>query len=142
MFDQLTQNIQYAVRQLLARPVFSVFAVLSLAIGIAAVTTLFSVTNTFLLAPVRGTGAPQQLVELSRNDDHGSYQSFSYPDFLDYSVRAKSFATLIAYKLEALNVTTSAEPQRATGMVVSGNYFDGLQVKADQGRLLSTDDDR
>ena len=142
MFDQLTQNIQYAVRQLLARPVFSVFAVLSLAIGIAAVTTLFSVANTFLLAPVRGIGAPQQLVELSRSDDHGRYQSFSYPDFLDYSGRAKSFATLIAYKLEALNVTTNAEPQRATGMVVSGNYFDGLHVKADQGRLLSAADDR
>ena len=142
MFDQLTQNIQYAVRQLLARPVFSGFAVLSLAIGIAAVTTLFSVTNTFLLAPVRGIGAPQQLVELGRTEDGRGYQSFSYPDFLDYSVRAKPFATLIAYKLEALNVTTSAEPQRATGMLVSGNYFDGLQVHPDQGRLLSADDDR
>ncbi|MEO8461082.1 MAG: ABC transporter permease [Dokdonella sp.] len=75
--------------------------------------------------------------------EHGQgYQSFSYPDFQDYSVRAKTFATLVAYKLEALNVTTSGEPQRATGMVVSGNYFNVLQVLAYRGRLLSAEDDR
>lgn len=142
MFDRLIQDTHYAFRQLLGRPVFSVFAVLSLAIGIAAVTTLFSVANTFLLAPVRGIGSPQQLVELGRTENGRGYQSFSYPDFKDYSLRAKAFATLIAYRLEALNIKTSGEPQRSTGMVVSGNYFDGLQVSANQGRLLGAEDDR
>jgi predicted permease len=142
MFPILLQNIRCAARQLLARPGFSLLAVLSLAIGIGASTALFSAVNTFLLAPVRGVGAADQLVELGRVRSDGGSGSFSYPGFADYAARAKGFATLFAYAMEPLNVGVSSEPQRALGMVVSGNYFDTLQVKAWRGRLLDAHDDQ
>lgn len=142
MFPILLQDIRYAGRQLLARPGFSLLAVLSLAIGIGASSALFSAANTFLLAPVRGVGAADQLVELGRVRSDGGSGSFSYPAFADYAARAKDFATLFAHAMEPLNVSISGEPQRAIGMVVSGNYFDALQVKAWRGRLLDADDDR
>jgi predicted permease len=142
MFPILFQDIRYATRQLLARPGFTLLAVLSLAIGIGASTTLFSAVNTFLLAPVRGVGDADQLVELGRVRHENRSGSFSYPGFADTAVRAKDFATLFGYAMEPLNVSISAEPQRALGMVVSGNYFEALEVKAWRGRLLDARDDR
>lgn len=141
MFSILLQDIRTAARQLLTRPGFTVLAVLSLAIGIGASTALFSAVNTFLLAPVHGVGAADQLVELERVRPNGS-NSFSYPGFGDYATRAKGFADLFAYAMEPLNVSVSTEPQRALGMVVSGNYFDALQVKPWRGRLIGANDDQ
>ncbi len=142
MFDRLIRNIRHGVRNLAARPGFTMTAVLTLAMGIGASTTLFSVINTLLLSPVRGIGAPQDLVELGGTHDGHGFQTFSYPDFEDFSARAKSFAALFAYRLEALNVGTAGLPQRAMGLLVSGNYFDALEVPAWRGRLLGTNDAR
>ncbi|QBB69110.1 ABC transporter permease [Pseudolysobacter antarcticus] len=142
MLSIFLQNLRYATRQLLNRPGFTLFAVLSLAIGIAASTTLFSVVNTFLFAPVSGIGTQTTVVELGRTRHGDGFESFSYPDFSDYALRAKNFATLFAYAMQPLNVSVAGEPQRALGLVVSGNYFDTLQVAAYRGRLLSDNDDR
>jgi len=142
MLPILLQNLRYAIRQLLNRPGFTLFAVLSLAIGIAASTTLFSVVNTFLFAPVSGIGTQTTVVELGRTRRGDGFESFSYPDFSDYALRAKDFATLFAYAMQPLNVSVASEPQRALGLVVSGNYFATLQVSAYRGRLLSDNDDR
>jgi predicted permease len=142
MLPILSQNLRYAVRQLSAQPAFTLFATLSLAIGIGASVTLFSAVHTLLFAPLGGLGNPAQLVELSR-DEHGHpVDTFSAPDFRDYTTRAKDVADVFAYRLETLNVTLASEPQRALGLSVSGNYFDALQVPAYRGRLFKTDDDR
>ncbi len=141
MFAILIQDIRDAARQLLRQPGTSVFAALSLAIGIGASTALFSVVNTFLLAPVRGVGAAHELVELGSTRHGQGFNTFSYPDFSDYAARAKDVANVFAFALEPLNVSIAAEPERALGMVVSGNYFDALQVPAYRGRLLNANDD-
>lgn len=140
MFDYLTRNIRHGVRNLVARPGFSIAAILSLAIGIGASTTLFSVIDTLLLSPVRGIGTPQDLVELGGTHDGQGFQTFSYPDFEDFSAQSKSFAELFAYRLEALNVGGAGLPQRAMGLLVSGNYFDAVRVPAWRGRMLGTND--
>jgi predicted permease len=142
MLSLLLHNIRYAARQLASNPGFSLFAACSLAIGMAASITLFSAANTFLFAPVRGVGAPDDLVELaSISPKHGS-DSFSAPDFADLAARAKPFADVFAYRHQWLNVGVAGEPERAFGLMVSGNYFQALEVGAYRGRLLSADDDR
>lgn len=140
MFDHLTRNIHHGVRNLVARPGFSMAAILSLAIGIGASTTLFSAIDILLLSPVRGIGTPQDLVELGGTHDGQGFQTFSYPDFEDFSTQSKSFAELFAYRIEALNVGGAGPPQRAMGLLVSGNYFDALMVPAWRGRMLGTND--
>ncbi len=142
MFDHLIRNIRHGIRNLVARPAFTIAAILSLAIGIGASTTLFSVIDTLLLSPVRGIGAPQDLVELGGTHNGQGFQTFSYPDFEDFTAQSKSFAELFAYRLEALNVGGTGLPQRAMGLLVSGNYFDALKVPAWRGRMLGTNDAR
>ncbi|MEO7324076.1 MAG: ABC transporter permease [Dokdonella sp.] len=142
MLSILLQDIRHAARQLLARPGFALFAILSLAIGVGAETTLFSAVNTYLFAGVQGVGAPQELVEIDGIRRGNNYTSFSYPDFLDYAERVKSSATLFAYRLEAVNLTAHDEPQRSLSTLVTGNYFDALQVAPYRGRLLNENDDR
>src|ERR1700709_2226889 len=105
MFMILLQDIRYSARQLLARPGFTLLAVLSLAIGIGASTALFSAVDTFLLAPVPGVGNPDQLVGLGRVQRGNRSGSFSYPAFADTAARAKAFATLFGYAMEPLNVS-------------------------------------
>lgn len=135
-------DFRHAARQLLARPGFALFAVLSLAIGVGAQTTLFSAANAYLFAGVQGVGAPQALVEVDSSSDGNDFMSFSYPDFLDYAARVKSSAALFAYRLETLNLMVDGAPQRGLGTLVSGSYFDALQVAPYRGRLLNANDDR
>ncbi|MGA9335625.1 MAG: ABC transporter permease [Rudaea sp.] len=142
MFDNFIRNIRQGTRSLAARPGFTLTAILTLAIGIGASTTLFGTIDTLLLAPVRGVGAPQNLVELGGTIHGDGFQSFSYPDFKDLRARAKPFADIFAYRLEALDVDVAKVPQRALGLLVSGNYFSALQVPAAQGRLLGQQDDQ
>ncbi|HEX5122793.1 MAG TPA: ADOP family duplicated permease [Rhodanobacteraceae bacterium] len=142
MLSMLTHNIRFAARQLASNPVFSLFAACSLAIGMAASITLFSAANTLLFAPVRGVGAPDDLVELASVTPKRSSDSFSAPDFTDLATRAGSFAELFAYRHQWLNVNVAGGPQRAFGLMVSGNYFHALQVGPYRGRLLGADDDR
>ncbi len=135
-------DFRHAARQLLARPGFALFAVLSLAIGVGAETTLFSAVNTYLFAGVQGVGAPQELVEVDGTWRGNNFTSFSYPDFRDYAERIKPSAALFAYRLEAVNLSANGEPQRGLSTLVSGNFFDTLQVPPYRGRLLNANDDR
>jgi predicted permease len=144
MLSVLVQNIRYAARQLASHPAFSLFAACSLAIGMAASITLFSAANTFLFAPLRGVGAPDDLVELASVSTDRVSDSFSAPDFKDLATRAQSAAELFAYRLQWLNVDAqgAGTPERAFGLMVSGNYFHALEVGAYRGRVLGVDDDR
>ena len=135
-------DFRHAARQLLARPGFALFAILSLAIGVGAETTLFSAVNTYLFAGVQGVGVPQQLVEIDGTWRGNDYMSFSYPDYHDFAEHIKPSAALFAYRLEAVNLTANDEPQRGLSTLVSGNYFDALQVTSYRGRLLNANDDR
>ena len=138
----LFADFRHAARQLLARPGFALFAILSLAIGVGAETTLFSAVNTYLFSGVQGVGAPQELVEIDGTWRGNDYMSFSYPDYRDFAERIKASAALFAYRLEAVNLTANGEPQRGLSTLVSGNYFDTLQVTPYRGRLLNANDDR
>jgi predicted permease len=146
MLATLLQDLRFGLRLLLAKPGFTLAAVLSLAIGIGANTTLFAVVQSFLLAPVAGIGAPERLVEIGRSRGGDDIDTMSYPDFRDYAGAATSLEGMYAYSIEALNVAHGSvahgsEPQRALGMLVSGDYFKLMRVQASQGRLLGASDD-
>jgi predicted permease len=144
MLSMLVHNFRYAARQLASHPAFSLFAACSLALGMAASITLFSAASTYLFAPLRGVGAPDNLVELASVSPNHASDAFSAPDFTDLAARGRSVADVFAYRHQWLNVERAgaAEPERTFGLMVSDNYFSALEVGTYRGRLLGADDDR
>ena len=141
MLSNILCDLRYGLRSLLAKPAFALAAVLSLAIGVGANTTLFAVINALLLKPVEGIGAPERLVEIGRTQRGGALDTISYADFRDYENKAQSFDAMFAYALQALNVRSTDDPQRALGLLVSGDYFAALGTRALHGRVLGRSDD-
>jgi predicted permease len=138
------QDTRYAWRLLRRNPVFSLTAVLSLAIGIGATTTVFTVANGLLLRSAVAVTEPDRLVDIVRrraNADPG-IDEISYPDYLEIRKRTTTLTGVYAYQLElqevSLRVTDSAE--RVFASVVSTNYFQVLGVPAMYGRVFGSID--
>jgi len=127
---------------LLKTPGFTLVAVLSLAIGIGANTTIFSLVNGLLLRPLPGIARPQQLVDIHATDQRSSYHTFSYPDYEYFRDHSQAFDGLFAFGGVPLSLNAGAQPERAFGLLVSGNYFDVLGVRPAQGRFFTLEEDR
>jgi predicted permease len=138
----LWQDVRYAARMLMKNPGFTLVAVISLALGIGANTTIFSIVNGLLLRPLPGIVKPQQLVDVHATDSRTSYHTFSYPDYAYFRDQNKSFDGLFAFGATAISFNAGAQPERAFGMLVSGNYFDVLGVHPAQGRFFALEEDR
>lgn len=84
-FDQLQQDLRYALRSFARSPVFALTAVLSLAVGIGADTAIFTIANSLLLRPPAGVTAPDRLVDISgtERDDAFGVNEISFPNFGD-----------------------------------------------------------
>ncbi|MBA3320226.1 MAG: ABC transporter permease [Pyrinomonadaceae bacterium] len=140
--NTLWKDIRYAARMLLKTPGFTLVAVLSLAIGIGANTTIFSLVNGLLLRPLPGIARPQQLVDIHATDQRSSYHTFSYPDYEYFRDHSQAFDGLFAFGGVPLSLNAGAQPERAFGLLVSGNYFDVLGVRPAQGRFFTLEEDR
>jgi putative ABC transport system permease protein len=139
-------NLRYALRSLRNAPGFTAAAVLTLALGIGANATAFSVVDALMLRPlpVEDPGAVVRLHPLTRNLETGEVSpgySWSIPDFEDYRARREVFAGLAAQETRTF-WAGAGTPEAARGAAVSGDYFQVLGVKAVRGRLLLPSDDR
>ncbi len=139
-------NLRYALRSLRNAPGFTAAAVLTLALGIGANATAFSVVDALMLRPlpVEDPGALVRLHPLNRNVETGQVgpgYAWSIPDFEDYRARREVFAGLAAQESFRFWVGTGT-PEGAEGASVSGDYFQVLGVKAIRGRPLLPSDDR
>lgn len=134
-------HLRQASRRLLQQPGFSLFAVMTLAIGVAACIVLFSAVNSLLLTPIKGLHEADRLIEIGGSTEGSTYDTFSAPDYADLAARTRDVAELAAYRYESMNLAAAGEPQRAMGVIVSGNYFGTLGVTAHRGRLLAPTDD-
>ena len=138
--DTLWQDLRFGARLLRRSPLFTFTALLSLAIGIGATTTIFSLVNALLLRDVQ-VAAPRQLVELWRTTQFGSGTAFSYPDVRTVP-RRKHRVQRRAGDVENPMAGSTGSGSRAAGRLVSGNFFDVLGLTPLAGRLLSPRDDR
>ena len=137
--NQLTKDVRHGARALLKDPGFTAVAVLTLALGIGANSTVFSWINATLLNPIPGAAEPRRLIAVTR----GRSASFSYPDFVDMRSRTKSFSGVTATALCPMSFTGHDRPERVWGMLVSANYFDVLGVRPVAGRgFLPAEDAR
>src|SRR5262245_11232841 len=143
--DTLLQDVRYAARLLVRSPLFALTAALSLAIGIGATTTIFTVVNGLLLRSAVGVTGPDRLVDIVRLKRQGgpSIDPISYPDYLEVRQRATTLDGVYGYQLELQPASlrpgdTGAE--RVYANVVTMNYFQVLGVPAGVGRTFGASD--
>ncbi len=133
----LLQDLRFALRQLRNAPGFTLTAVLTLALGIGANTTILSWISSTMLNPIPGVTGTGNMFALTRGErnDHPS-PPLSYPDYADLRDSAKSISGLLAYHDDYMIITGTAKPVRIYGTLSSANYFDVLGVRPILGRAL------
>ncbi len=128
--SDLWHDVRFTLRVLGKTPGFVAIAVVTLALGIGANSTVFTWVNATLLNPIPGLLHTSQVVAVTRN----RAGSFSYPDFKDLRDRSKSFSGMTAFSLGPMSLTGKEKPERVWGMMVSANYFRVLGVRPMLGR--------
>src|ERR1043166_7478396 len=132
-------DLKYAYRSLVKSPAFTLVAVLTLALGIGASTTIFSVLDAVLLRPLPYPNQ-ERIVELRELDEKGKGMPVAEPNFNDVQTRSRSFAAIAKYTgtMDSA-VAGGAEPVRTNTCAVSEDFFRVLGVAPFMGRLLSAD---
>lgn len=131
-----------AWRSLIRRPLFSLVAILSMAVGIGADTTIFAVASEIFLAQVP-VDAPDELMAIAtRRRETGERHFVAYENWVDLRERAGSFRSLAASAPVALPWRQGDQALFFPGRMVTGEYFATLGVEAVRGRVLGPEDDR
>ena len=134
--EQLWSDLKHAARLLARSPGFTAVAIVSLALGVGANTTIFSLLNAFLLQPLPGR-EPARLATVYTSDYSRPLDgASSYPDYLDFRTGSRAFEGLAAYGMKPLLFTESGESQRILAQLVSGNLFEVLGLRAAYGRTI------
>ena len=139
--ENLLSDIRYGLRILFANPGFSIVAILTIALGIGANTAIFSVVYAALLRPLPYS-QPERLITLTelRPQQSGaadvSKQTWdsSYPDYLDWTRRCKSFQALAGFSGDGFVLFGAGEPEPVSGAQTTINFFSTLGVKPLLGR--------
>src|SRR5215472_12178963 len=133
-------DIRYAARVLAKNPMFTVVAVLTLALGIGANTAIFSLLDQILLRllPVKN---PQQLVLLTMRGRHYGNNwggnAVSHPMFRDFQAHNEVFFGMFCRFPEPVSLTFGGQSERVNAELVSGTYFSVLGVKSILGRAFT-----
>ena len=133
--DTLIGDVRHAVRRLRKSPAFTAVAVLTLALGIGANTTIFSVLDALLIQPLPYAD-PGRLVTVSQTDPRTGTGAVAPGNFADWRERTRSFTGLSAWQLGWRLLLEGDKPRRVGTCVASGNLFDVLGVPAAIGRTF------
>ena len=137
----LRHNLTFAFRRLRSSPGFTGAAILTLALGIGANTTIFSLVNAVVFRPF-GVERQNELVSMNMRTSKAQFPTLSYLDYKDYRDRNTVLSGLAMYRFVAVSLSRGgAGNVRMWGYEVSGNYFDLLGVQPFRGRLLHPADD-
>src|SRR5262245_37085306 len=140
--ETLWQDIRFGFRILFKSPAFTIVAALSLALGIGANTAVFSIINASLLKPLP-VEEPERLASVFTTDakNPGNHAT-SHLNYIDYHDQNQIFSNLLAYTFAQVSLARGETTEPVFGLVVSGNYFDVLGVKAAMGRTRMPHEDR
>ncbi len=141
MFQTLGQDLRYALRTLRQSPGFTLVAILTLALGIGANTTIFSVINAVLLRPLPYSH-PDRLVLLAEHWPAFPILSVSYENYKDFRDQSTSYETVAAVQPLSYTLTGAGDPERVTGMPITASLLPMLGIQPVAGRLIQPDDDR
>jgi putative ABC transport system permease protein len=143
LLSDLWQDLRYAVRTLRKQPAFTLLAVLALALGIGATTSIFSVIQNVLLDPFPYVNADRVVafqIRDAKSTRPGGRGVFEVPEFLDYQEQITVFEEVVARRYGDVLYSTREGTERFGGGMVSGNTFRFLGVPAALGRTLTLED--
>jgi len=143
--ESVWRDVQHAARTLRASPLFTVVAVLSLAVGIAGTTVIFGIADAYLLRPRPGIADTGQVVQVGRTDtDEGRedpftsapvFSTFSYPNYRDYRARQTVFTELAAARTGVtFGIGIDGRASSVSGAYTSANFFALLGARISLGR--------
>ena len=138
----LWQDLRYSLRMIAKAPGYATIAILTLALGIGANTTIFSWINSTLLNPIPGLATPHEVVSLSLSRGGENPFPFTYPDIEAMRDGQQSFAGITTGNVAAMSLTGKGKPERIWGMLASANYFDVLGVRPIMGRGFLPSEDQ
>jgi predicted permease len=131
----LRQDLTFAFRRFSKSPGFVLAVVLSIGLGIAANSTIFSMVSRFVFRPAP-VGDPATLLALhTTHDGDECCNNFSWPTYTDVRDQAKSFSGVAAYyELLPASIGGNGEPERVWGQSVTANFFHVAQLRLPLGR--------
>jgi len=135
------RDLRYAIRVLTARPAFSLVAILTLALGIGANTSIFTVVNAVLLRPLPYR-EPAQLMLLVERTSQFPTQTTSWQNYVDWRDQSRSFDAVGAMRNLTMTLSGDGEPDRVPAKMVSATLLPMLGVSPAIGRTFAADDDR
>ncbi|HVU18974.1 MAG TPA: ADOP family duplicated permease [Candidatus Didemnitutus sp.] len=130
------RDFQQAARLLVKAPLLSLVIVLSLAVGIGANAVIFSWLRGVVFRPIPGVSEASKLVLIEPRNDAGAYPGASWAEYRDLRAALPAVQDLIAFRMLPLDYGPPGHEERAFAQLVSGNYFSGLGVPPEIGRLL------
>ncbi|HEY1220052.1 MAG: ABC transporter permease [Bryobacteraceae bacterium] len=135
-------DFRFALRSLRRNPSFAVVAALSIALGVGANTAMFSLADALLLRPVP-VPHPSAVLNLSSQQRGHGPGSMSYPDYVDFRDRTRTFSGLAAFRQDTFGFAADRQalPEMKAGLLVSGNFFDVLEVAPQLGRAFLREED-
>ena len=143
-FDQLWQDVRYGARLLRKQPTFAATAILTMAVGIGATTTIFSVVEAELWRPLPFPDAHRLVaVHTTAPGASGSQEPLSAPDFRDWRSQGHAFAELAAFRWNVRHVLRAGGgPETVRALPVTSNFFAALRRKPALGRPFGSEDER
>ena len=143
----LVSDLRYGVRMLAAAPAFTAIALLVIALGIAATTSIFSLANAVLLRSLP-FGHPEKLVYLWSPNKHWNGSNIpqevapNTPDFYDWQRLSRSFASITTFTQTSINFVENGASERVGASSVTGTFFRTLEVDPEIGRVINGSDDQ
>ncbi len=137
----LRQDLRYGARMLLKKPLFTIIAVITLALGIGANAAIFSVVNTVLLRALPYHNS-NQLVVLSAVGPGGDRDGLSILEAQDFQSQMRTLEDLTAFQSQSVNLTGGERPDRVRGAFVSANFFKVFNLAPVVGRTFAEGEDR
>lgn len=139
--SRLLSDLRHAVRSLLKSPGLTFAAVLSLALGIGANTTIFTWVQAVLFRPIPVAADPNRILIPAMESRESQSRSWSYPNYKDFRDRA-TLVDIVAQDDQTFSIAVDGIADRAWGGLVTGNYFSFMGVNPAAGRLFTQDDDK
>ncbi len=137
----LSRDLLYAIRTLRKSPAFAAIAILTLALGIGANTSLFSVVNGVLLNPLPYPHS-DQLAAIYGKYPQSEREPIVYLNFLDWQRESRTFASMAAYRNHDYNYIGATQAERLSGYMISAGFFTTLGIQPILGRTFRPEDDR